>query len=87
MKYKVKNVVICRLQVSRQKTALAEELIAARKEIERQSDTIVRIAKEKEELTKDKAELTVDLTASERECRQESEVGRPAFAGIFSVLS
>ena len=64
----------CIHQESRQKTALAEELIAARKEIERQSDTIVRIAKEKEELTKDKAELTVDLTASERECRQQSEV-------------
>ena len=61
--------------VSRQKTNLAEELLGARKEIERQNDTIVRIAKEKEELTRDKAELSVQLTASERENRQQSEVG------------
>lgn len=49
------------LQTTRQKTALAEELVAARKEIERQSDTIVRVAKEKEELTKDKAALSVQV--------------------------
>ena len=48
---------------------MAEELIKSRKELERQSDTIVRIAKEKEELTQDKAELAVKLTASERENR------------------
>ena len=56
-------------QLGRQKAALAEELIKSRKELERQSDTIVRIAKEKEELTQDKAELAVQLTASERENR------------------
>ncbi len=56
-------------QVSRQKASLAEEVIAARKELERQSDTIVRIAKEKEELTAEKAELTVQVTACERENR------------------
>ncbi len=55
--------------MSRQKASLAEELINARKDLERQSDTIVRIAKEKEELTQDKAELAVQLTASERENR------------------
>ena len=49
-------------------------MINARREIERQSDTIIRIAKEKEELTKDKGTLTVQLTASERENRQQSEV-------------
>lgn len=49
-------------------------MIAARKEVERHSDTIVRIAKEKEILTHDKAELSVQLTAAERECRQQSEV-------------
>ena len=42
--------------------------------MERQSDTIVHIAKEKEELTKDKASLAVQLTAAERENRQQSEV-------------
>ena len=56
-------------QLSRQKAALAEELIKSRKELERQSDTIVRIAKEKEDLNQDKAELAVQLTASERENR------------------
>ncbi len=50
---------------------MAEELIGARKELERQSDTIVRIAKEKEDLTQDKATLTVQVTASERENRFE----------------
>ena len=49
------------IQINRQKSSLAEELLNARKEIERQSDTIVRIAKEKEELTRDKAELTVQV--------------------------
>lgn len=59
--------------VSRQKAALAEELVSACKEIDRQSDTIVRIAKEKESLTRNKVELAVSLTASERENRQQSE--------------
>ena len=74
-------------QVSRQKTGLAEELISARKEVERQSDTIVRIAKEKEELTHDKASLSVQLTASERECRQQTEVGllMVAASALFNV--
>ena len=34
----------------------------------------MRIAKEKELLTKEKAQLIVDLTASERENRMQSEV-------------
>lgn len=60
--------------LTRQKTALAEELIGARKESERQSDAILRQAKAKEELMKEKAELAVQITACERENRQQSEV-------------
>lgn len=60
--------------VSRQKSALAEELINARKDLEGQSDTILRLAKEKEELTKDRAELVVQVNGYERENRQLNEV-------------
>ena len=52
-----------------------EELLTARKELERQSEMIMRVTKEKEELTHDKGELSVQLTACERENRQQSEVG------------
>jgi len=59
--------------VSRQKSALAEELIKTRRESEKQSDAVLRLAKAKEELTKVKAELAVQITACERENRQQSE--------------
>jgi len=59
--------------VSRQKSALAEELIKTRRESEKQSDAVLRLAKAKEELTKEKAELAVQITACERENRQQSE--------------
>ena len=62
------------VQITRQKMALAEELLNARKEIERASDTTVRVSKEKEELTHEKAQLATELTAAERENRQQSEV-------------
>ena len=56
------------------KANLAEELLTARKDLERQSEMILRVTKEKEELTHDKGELSVQLTACERENRQQSEV-------------
>ena len=59
--------------VSRQKSALAEELINCRKETERHSDAVLRLTRSKEELTKDKAELAVQITACERENRQQGE--------------
>ena len=52
----------------------------ARRENERTNETCVRIAKEKENLTKEKAQLIVDLTASERENRSQSEVRRKTIA-------
>ena len=42
--------------------------------LEVQAENMSRIAKEKEELTKDKASLVVQLTAAERENRSQSEV-------------
>ena len=57
------------------KTNLTEELLSARKELERQSEMIMRVTKEKVDLTHDKAELSVQVTACERENRQQSEVG------------
>ena len=60
--------------VGRQKNALAEELINTRKDLERQSDAVLRLSKNKEELTKEKAELAVQITACERENRQQGEV-------------
>jgi len=61
--------------VNRLKNSLAEELITSRRDVEGQSDTILRLAKEKEELTKDRAERVVQVTGVEREKRQQSEVG------------
>lgn len=61
-------------QLSRQKNSLAEELLQTRRDVERQIEAVTRIAKEKEELTKEKAELIVQLTASERENRAQAEV-------------
>ena len=63
--------------VSRQKSALAEELISTRRETERHSDAVLRLTRTKEELTKDKAELAVQITACERENRQQGEASTP----------
>ena len=61
-------------QVSRQKQALAEELVSARKDCERITNQLGRVSKEKESLTQDKGELVVQVTATERENRQQSEL-------------
>lgn len=50
--------------MSRQKQALAEELLQARREVERQNQNYVKVAKEKEILTQDKGELIVQVTAT-----------------------
>lgn len=62
------------LQIARQKQALAEELVAVRKEIERVNNNLKRIAIEKERLTQEKGELIVQVTDTERENRHQSEV-------------
>jgi chromosome segregation ATPase len=60
--------------MTRQKNALAEEVTALRREAERHADIVIRINKEKENLTKSCAELVVQLTAAEKQSRQHSEV-------------
>lgn len=70
---KVFTCVLCS-QTTRQKNSLAEELVSARRELERTNETCIRIAKEKEGMNKEKAQLVVELTASERENRAQSEV-------------
>jgi hypothetical protein len=53
--------------MTRLKNTLAEDLIAARKDIERLSEHNIRLNKEKEELTKERGNLVIDLTGSERD--------------------
>ena len=53
--------------MSRLKNTLAEDLIAAKKDIERLSDHNLRLNKEKEELTKERGNLVVDLNGTERD--------------------
>ncbi|CAF4826729.1 unnamed protein product [Rotaria sp. Silwood1] len=54
-------------QLTRIKTTLAEDLIAAKKDIERLSEHNARLNKEKEELTKERGNLVVDLSGTERD--------------------
>jgi hypothetical protein len=53
--------------MARLKNTLAEDLIAAKKDIERLSEHNLRLNKEKEELTKERGNLVVDLTGTERD--------------------
>ncbi|CAF3320875.1 unnamed protein product [Rotaria socialis] len=54
-------------QMTRLKNTLAEDLVAAKKDIERLSEHNARLNKEKEELTKERGNLVVDLTGTERD--------------------
>lgn len=49
------------LQLSRQKHALAEELLNTRRELEKIQVVVERLIKDKEILTQDKAELIVQV--------------------------
>lgn len=53
--------------MSRLKNTLAEDLIAAKKDIERLSEQNLRLNKEKEELTKERGNLAVGLSGTERD--------------------
>lgn len=61
------NRVFFSIQMTRLKNTLAEDLIAAKKDIERLSEHNVRLNKEKEDLTKERGNLVVDLTGTERD--------------------
>lgn len=65
---------------------MAEELLQTRREVERQGDVAVRISREKEELTREKANLIVQLTAAERENRAQSEVRRKYAKYLGNVI-
>ncbi len=53
--------------MTRLKNTLAEDLIAAKKDVQRLSEHSLRLNKEKEELTKERGNLVVDLTGTERD--------------------
>ena len=53
--------------MSRLKNTLAEDLIACKKDVERLSEHNLRLNKEKEELTKERGNLVVDLSGTERD--------------------
>ena len=61
--------------MTRLKNTLAEDLIAAKKDIERLSEHNVRLNKEKEDLTKERGNLVVDLTGTERDNQTLNSVG------------
>lgn len=72
---KEKSDIIEQLQnLSRQKNALGEDLVMAKKDIERLSDNNIKLTREKEELNKERNNFVVDLTAAERENRKFAEV-------------
>lgn len=62
--------------MTRLKNTLAEDLIAAKKDIERLSEHNVRLNKEKEELTKARGNLVVDLNGIERDNQTLNSVSR-----------
>jgi len=58
----------------RQKNSLTEEKVKLCHEVERHADAAVQMSKEKENLMKEKAEVSVCVAAAERENRQLGEV-------------
>ena len=59
---------------TRQKNALADELLAARQEVEAKTAAAAKLTAEKENLMKEKGNLIVQLTAAERDNRQQAEL-------------
>jgi hypothetical protein len=75
--------------MSRLKNTLAEDLIAAKKDIERLSEHNLRLNKEKEGLTKERGNLVIDLTGTERDNQSLSSVSNYTIqiTGIFSSVT
>lgn len=67
----------------RLKNTLAEDLIAAKKDVERLSEHNHRLNKEKEELTKERGNLVVDLTGTERDNQTLNSVIHTHLVHIF----
>jgi len=74
--------------MSRLKNTLAEDLIAAKKDIERLSEHNLRLNKEKEGLTKERGNLVIDLTGTERDNQSLSSVSNYTvqITGTFSQV-
>jgi hypothetical protein len=72
--------------MSRLKNTLAEDLIAAKKDIERLSEHNLRLNKEKEELTKERGNLVVDLSGSERDNQTLNSVKKSNLFYLFSLF-
>lgn len=62
-------------QATRERDGYHDELLHARRELDRQSNNVVRLAREKEDLTKEKSNLIVQVNGAERDNRAMSEVG------------
>jgi hypothetical protein len=69
--------------MARLKNTLAEDLIAAKKDIERLSEHNLRLNKEKEELTKERGNLVIDLSGSERDNQTLNSVIKSNFFNLF----
>ena len=73
--------------VTRQKKALGEELETSRQEMDRLSSLLAKLGKEKEELARSKAEITVALGAFEAENRQQAEIIAGAYVWEYMSSS
>ena len=69
--------------MTRLKTTLAEDLIAAKKDVERLSEHNLRLNKEKEELTKERGNLAVELSGTERDNQTLNSVNNSKFLHLF----
>lgn len=54
-------------QLNSQKQTLGEQLAQSHREIEMQTDSLIRVLQEKEDIAKEKAQLAVELTAMQRQ--------------------
>ena len=60
--------------LTRQKNSLSEELVKLHREVDRHCDHMVDMSSDKEQLMKDKAEMSVRLTAAEQHYAQLAQV-------------
>jgi len=61
----------------RQKNSAGEQLVALRREVDRHVVSVDQLSKDKEALMTDKAQLSVHITAAERENQHLTDVRRP----------
>jgi uncharacterized protein YoxC len=71
--------------MSRLKNTLAEDLIDCKKDVERLSEHNLRLNKEKEELTKERGNLVVDLSGTERDNQTLNSVNKSKLSLFFLI--